>query len=70
MERNDIRLIIGRNIHHRRRLSGLSRQTLADRLGATPRQIGSIESGHRSITCDKLISLAAIFGCSVDDLCG
>jgi transcriptional regulator with XRE-family HTH domain len=39
MERTDIRMIIGRNIRHRRVLAGLSQKALANHLGINFQQM-------------------------------
>lgn len=69
MERTDIRLIIGKNMRHRRLLAGLSQQAVGNHLGITLQQIQKYENGANSISCDKLIELAALFRCTVEDLC-
>jgi len=69
MDRIDIRIIIGRNIRHRRLLSGLTQKAVGNHLGITFQQLQKYESGSNSISCDKLMELAALFRCSVNDLC-
>lgn len=64
-----INLIIGENIRHRRLLAGLSQQAVGDHLDVTFQQVQKYENGSNGIACDKLLKLAALFGCSIDDLC-
>ena len=69
MERTDIRIIIGRNIRHRRMLAGLSQKALGKHLGITFQQVQKYEAGANGISCEKLMELATLFHCSIDDLC-
>lgn len=69
MEQNEIRIIIGRNIRHRRQLAGLSQAAVGHHLGITFQQVQKYENGANGISCDKLIKLAALFCCTVNDLC-
>lgn len=69
MEQNEIRIIIGRNIRHRRQLAGLSQAAVGHHLGITFQQVQKYENGTNGINCDKLIELAALFCCTVNDLC-
>lgn len=69
MECREIRVIIGRNIRRHRRRSGRSLEMVARLMDTTPEALRRVENGNRSITCDDLITLAAFFGCSVDELC-
>lgn len=69
MERTDINLIIGRNIRYRRLLAGLSQEAVGNHLKVTLQQVQKYENAVNSISCEKLLKLAALFGCSIDDLC-
>ncbi len=69
MDRTDIRIIIGKNIRHRRLLAGFSLKALGKELGITYQQMQKYETGANGINCEKLIELAALFQCTVDDLC-
>jgi len=69
MDRTDIRIIIGKNIRYRRLIAGLSLKALGKQLGITYQQMQKYETGANGINCEKLIELAALFHCSVDDLC-
>ena len=69
MERTDILIIIGKNIRHRRVLAGLTQKALGYHLKLVPQQVQKYESGENSISCDKLVELAVLFHCSVNDLC-
>ena len=69
MEQNEIRIIIGRNIRHRRQLAGLSQAAVGHHLGITFQQVQKYENGTNGLNCDKLIELATLFCCTVNDLC-
>lgn len=69
MERTDINLVIGRNIKHHRLLLGLSQKAVGNHLGITFQQMQKYENGLNAINCEKLIQLAKLFRCSVNDLC-
>jgi transcriptional regulator with XRE-family HTH domain len=69
MDRTDIRIIIGKNIRHRRLLAGLTQNALGKHIGVAAQQLQKYENGTNGINCDKLIELAQVFRCSVDDLC-
>lgn len=69
MERTGINLIIGRNIKHHRLMQGLSQKAVGNHLGITFQQMQKYENGINAINCEKLIQLAELFRCSVNDLC-
>jgi len=69
MDRIDIRIIIGRNIRHRRLLSGLTQKATANHLGITLKRFQKYETGTGSISCDEAEKLALFFYCSINDLC-
>jgi len=69
MDRKAICITIGRNISQRRQENRISETALAFYLGIVPEQLLQYENGNDSPTCDELIALARLFGCSVDDLC-
>lgn len=62
--------IIGKNIRARRKAEDLTLIALADLLGVSYQQVQKYEKGRNKITGDKLVFLAKIFRCSVDELCG
>jgi transcriptional regulator with XRE-family HTH domain len=69
MDRQAIKIIIGRNMRHRRNLMGLSLNAVAIQIGITYQQLQKYETGKDSIAVDKLVQLAPILKCTVDDLC-
>lgn len=69
MERGDINIIVGKSIRHRRLVAGLSQQAVGNHLNVTTQQVQKYETGTNGISCEKLLKLAALFGCSIDDLC-
>lgn len=56
-------------VSERKRL-GLKQKQLAEMLGITPRQLCRIESNKQGGSCDVLVKLYHIFGCSFEDLLG
>lgn len=69
LDREAICSVIGRNIRHWRLESGISETGLAFYLDITLKQLEQYENGNDSPTCDELIQISRVFGCSVDDLC-
>ena len=69
MPHTEIAIVIGRNTRHRRLVAGLSQQAAARHIGVTPQQARKYESGANGIPCEKLLKLAELYGCSVNDLC-
>jgi len=69
MERTAINIIIGRNMKYHRLLQGLSQKAVGHHLGITFQQIQKYETGVNAISCEKLLQLAELFRCSVNDLC-
>jgi len=69
MEQAEIRIKIGKNIRHWRTWRGLSEEAVAARLAIKTKRLQKYEYGGDSPTCDELIELAALFQCTVDDLC-
>jgi transcriptional regulator with XRE-family HTH domain len=69
MDRQAIKFIIGKNIRHRRNVAGLSLEAVASQIGITYQQLQKYEKGKDSISADKLVQLAPILKCTVDDLC-
>lgn len=61
---------IGKNIRERRKAEDLTLEDLADLLGVSYQQVQKYEKGRSKISGDKLVLLAHIFQCSIDDLCG
>jgi transcriptional regulator with XRE-family HTH domain len=66
---DNIGLIIGKNLRHRRRLLGLSQEAVGSYLGITYQQMQKYEVGKNEISCAKMLRLAALFKCSLNELC-
>ncbi|MFP4896326.1 helix-turn-helix domain-containing protein [Paraburkholderia sp. EG304] len=60
--RLELQGLIAKNLRLLRDKQGMSQETLADRAGLHRTQLSVIERGHRNITLDTLISLAAALG--------
>ncbi len=69
MDRTAIRIVIGKNLRYRRLLAGLSQEAVGRHIGIAGQQLQKYENGTNGINCDKLIELAQLFHCSVNDLC-
>lgn len=69
MKHDIIRATIGKNIRFWRTWRGLSEEAVAVHLAIKAKRLQKYESGSDSPTCDELIDMAALFQCSVDDLC-
>lgn len=69
MLQTDIPIIIGKNIRHQRHLAGLSLKAVGTHLGITYQQMQKYETGANDISCEKMLRLAALFHCSIGDLC-
>src|SRR5579883_1067576 len=68
MDYRDLKRAIGTNIRVKRHQFGLSLNALAYELGVSYQQVQKYEKGQNAPPCDKLILLAKIFNCGVDDL--
>lgn len=68
MKRTKITVAVGRNIRTRRTAMGLSQQRLGRYLGISFQQVQKYENGANNVACEKLVWLATLFGCSIDDL--
>ena len=69
MLQTDIPITIGKNIRHHRHLAGLSLKAVGTHLGITYQQMQKYETGANDISCEKMLRLAALFHCSIGDLC-
>jgi len=64
----DIRKAIGQAISRARQDAGLTQEDVAERLGIGPEAISRLERGVGSITAERLVVLAEMFGCRSDQL--
>lgn len=65
-----VRLRVGKNVRHLRRLHGWSQERLAEAVGNTYKHIGQVERGEVNVTIDILAAIAAGFSVNVADLFG
>lgn len=56
------------NLVYQRTKAGLSQKELADKLFVTQQMVGALETGLKAPSMTMLMSLAAVFGCTVNDL--
>ena len=68
IEKIRIRRRLATNINLCRRLKGMTRTELAEKLGVTPGAIGHYERGIRSISAETVLLIADAFGVSADSL--
>jgi len=61
-------LIIGNNIREMRKLLGLRRVALADKLGISHQQLQKNEIGENRVSAAKIVDLIKIFNCDPGDL--
>lgn len=59
--------LIGKRIKHRREVSGLSQEQLAEKLNLSTNHISSMECGKSLLTTKCLLSLCDILGGTPDD---
>lgn len=64
----DIRKAIGQAISRARQNAGLTQEDVAERLGIGPEAVSRLERGVGSITAERLVVLAEMFGCRSDQL--
>lgn len=62
------RSILGKKIRAERKRLGLSQEQVAEMINVSTSYIGLVERGERSVTLEKLISLANCFHVSLDSL--
>lgn len=60
--------VIGLSIQKRRKLTGYSQEEVADRLKITPKSYGAYEQGKHAPDILRLIQIAEIFQCELDEL--
>lgn len=63
-------MLINESIKECRISKGFTQSELAEKLGVSKRYIIYIEQGDKKIPVDKLIQMADIFHCSLDELVG
>jgi transcriptional regulator with XRE-family HTH domain len=63
-----IRKAIGSSIGRARQFAGLTQEDVAERLGIGPEAVSRLERGVGSITAERLVILADMFGCRSDQL--
>lgn len=63
-----IRKAIGASIARSRQTAGLTQEDVAERLGIGPEAVSRLERGVGSITAERLVILADMFGCRSDQL--
>jgi transcriptional regulator with XRE-family HTH domain len=63
-----IRKAIGQSIALARQSAGLTQEEVAERLGIGPEAVSRLERGIGSITAERLVVLAEMFGCRSDQL--
>lgn len=56
------------NLVYQRTKAGLSQKELADKLFVTQQMVGALETGLKAPSMTMLMSLAEVFGCTVNDL--
>ncbi|MER8024647.1 helix-turn-helix transcriptional regulator [Glutamicibacter protophormiae] len=56
------------SLAERRKAKGLSQQALADELGVSRQSIISLEKGRYDPSLPLAFKLAAVFGCSIEEL--
>lgn len=57
---------IGKRISLTRRAKGMTQETLAEKLGVSPKHISHVECGTSSLSLKSLIEFCKIFNCSMD----
>ena len=62
---NEIDLFVGKRLRHRRRLLGMTQQTLADQVGIRFQQIQKYECGANRVTSSRLFDLSRALNVSV-----
>lgn len=56
------------NLVYQRTKAGLSQKELADKLFVAQQMVGALETGLKAPSMTMLMSLAEVFGCTVNDL--
>lgn len=63
-----IRKAIGHSVSQARQNAGMTQEEVAERLGIGPEAVSRMERGVGSITAERLVILAEMFGCRSDQL--
>lgn len=63
---NDFLIPIGKRIAEIRRSNKVTQESLADKLGVSPKHISHTECGTSSLSLKNLIEFCNLFGCSLD----
>lgn len=63
-------MTINESIRKCRTSRGITQKEIAERLGIPRPFVTQIENGERKIPVERLIQLADIFGCTLDELVG
>lgn len=63
-------MAIGERVRALRERDGMTQEELAQRIGVSKMLISHIERGYRSLTMPVAAEMAAVFGCTLDELCG
>lgn len=69
MRNTSVSIMLGRNIRQQRHLAGLSLKAAGGALGITYQQMQKYETGINDISCEKMLQLATLFQCKINDLC-
>lgn len=65
---NEIRRKLGQRIRERRKLLGMSQETLAAEAGLHRTYIGAVERGERNISLDNIVAVSHALRISTSDL--
>ncbi len=67
MDYTIIRHLIGKNMRYWRKRAGFSQVAVGNHLGISFQQVQKYEVGIDAITCEKLLRLTLLFGCTLTD---
>ena len=67
---DELDVALGAAVRLRRRMLGLSQETLAEQCGVSFQQIQKYENGSNRISFSRLVQIAAALQCRVNDLVG
>ncbi len=66
----DVNIILGEKIRTRRNMLTMSRETLAEKIGVSPRFLADVESGKVGVSIETLKNLSIALNISCDYLLG